>query len=124
MPKYNYLEVSPPAIISDRVITLYIDINQYPIDKLALHGKMLEYAASGQSLNWECVENDKWAAAEPPQSEYERDGLTTRLHEEAAREWCELLNFVLHATGVEISDQSYVELVEDLPVPIDDIPIE
>lgn len=123
-PRFHYLKVSPPASQSDRIVDLYINLEHCPAHSLGVYGKIHEFSEKGESLDLEALINDRIGMMQAPRSDVDRQTLTEMINDTVTKQWVELLNYILAATGQEVTERSYVELIEDLPVPEEDIPIE
>jgi hypothetical protein len=110
MSKCKYLRVSPPSIKSDKIKDVYVDIEANSIDWLDLYDRLME----GTSFNLEDLEKERIANAKVEDYGSTEEEATEAVHHECTEELVELLNFVLDASGVEVSAESTFQLVDDI----------
>lgn len=104
----RYLKVSPHSSNYKAEDVLFIDTEEHPIGGLELS----EWLLKGESFNHEAVFNDRIANAKVEDYGDTEEEATNAINSEVAQEFCELLNYVQHATGCEVSLDSDFELTD------------
>jgi len=105
-----FLKVSPHSSQYRAEDVLYIDTDKHPTGGLALESSM----QLGKSFDNEDIFKDRIADAKMEDYGTDEESATNAVHEEVGEEWVELLNYVLHATGKEVSERCTFELVEEM----------
>ncbi len=108
MPRY--LVVEPPSRHFKKEDVVVIDTHDHPVNVLQIWPHL-----TTESLSWEDLDNKGIAECPDPGTEKGREEATQRIHEENGETWCELLNYVLAATGKEVSTECTVHLTDNLP---------
>jgi len=88
---------------------LLINTDEFPIDFLALANEL----SDGEPITWESIENNRIANAVMSEYGDTEEKAMEAVHNECAQDWVELLNFILEATGREVSTTCTVTLDDD-----------
>jgi len=106
---FKYLKVEPHSSKYRAEDVLYIDIDTHPID-----GLKIPLLFTGDPLTWEDIV-EKFIAEEPdPGTEKGRQEATDALVERSGAMIVTLMNYVLLATGKEVSENSTFQLVDKI----------
>jgi len=105
---FKYLKVEPHHSKFRDENVLYIDLATHPIDCLKIAPLL-----TAESMGWEDIDNKLIAEEPDPGTEKGRQEAMERLHERSGAMIVELLNYVLDATGKEVSENSTFQLVDE-----------
>ncbi len=105
-----YLKVEPPSRSYYKEYVLYIDLEDHPIQGLDLAARLL----TKEPLDWEDLDANAIAECPDPGTDKGREAMLNSIHETNASKWVELLNFVLWATGKEVSQESTFQVVDSM----------
>ncbi len=104
----EFLRIEPPASRYKEEDVVVVDLTAFPIDTLELAARL----RCGESMTLEDLDNEALASEEDPGTEKGREEALNRIHSENAQRLVELLNFVLHVSGKEVSESSVFSVLE------------
>ncbi len=108
-----FLKVEPPSRDYRDEDVIYIDLD---VDRMDDDMPLKDRLNRG-SLCWEDLIAEETGAAKDPGTEKGREAKMQEICDHTGRQICELLNFVLYATGTEVSAESTFEIVDEVPEP-------